>query len=261
MIGKRIKELRKSENLTQKQLSEKLGITTSMIGMYETAARNPSYEILNKLSDFFNVSIDFLMGEIPFKNKKEAQHSISIAVIKHLIEDQVEQCEFLELSTGLEIMMDNNFKREILTYCETLFSKFNNNEYLTNIELFELSNIIFKSIKWSIDYDGKVFLEDHLGITCMIELEFEKINRVTLNLEESYLLKISDHDNFNLEQAPTLINLTDYSGSEYNNNNLNLKNNTKYSELLYYLENKDLSEQEIDEIKNYIDYIISKRDI
>ena len=59
-IGKRLKELRKSENLTQKQLAERLGISRVNYTRYETNTVRPDYETLILIADFFDVSLDYL---------------------------------------------------------------------------------------------------------------------------------------------------------------------------------------------------------
>ena len=51
-----------SSNLTQNAFAEKLGISRSTIGMYETGAREPDFETLEKIADYFNVDTDFLLG-------------------------------------------------------------------------------------------------------------------------------------------------------------------------------------------------------
>lgn len=56
------KRLRSSSGLTQAEMAEKLGISRSTIGMYETGAREPDFETLEKIADFFNVDIDYLLG-------------------------------------------------------------------------------------------------------------------------------------------------------------------------------------------------------
>ncbi len=56
-----LKKLRREANLTQKQLSEILDLTPAAIGLYEQGRRKPDFETLEKLADFFNVSIDFLL--------------------------------------------------------------------------------------------------------------------------------------------------------------------------------------------------------
>lgn len=56
------KRLRTSSGLTQVEMAEKLGISRSTIGMYETGAREPDFETLEKIADFFNVDTDYLLG-------------------------------------------------------------------------------------------------------------------------------------------------------------------------------------------------------
>lgn len=59
----RLKELRKSRGISQAVLADRLGMSKSTIGMYETGAITPSIEALNAIADHFNVSISYLMGE------------------------------------------------------------------------------------------------------------------------------------------------------------------------------------------------------
>lgn len=61
-FGRLLKSLRKKAGLTQKQLAEKLGITSSVVSYYELSERNPSPEILVKLSRIFHVTTDYLLG-------------------------------------------------------------------------------------------------------------------------------------------------------------------------------------------------------
>ncbi|MGN0633338.1 MAG: helix-turn-helix domain-containing protein [Oscillospiraceae bacterium] len=61
-FGKKLKELRKQNGLTQQQLGERIGVTKSVISFYELQERSPSPEVLVKLSGVFHVSTDFLLG-------------------------------------------------------------------------------------------------------------------------------------------------------------------------------------------------------
>lgn len=56
------KKLRLSRGYTQAELADLLGISRSRIGMYETGAREPDFETLEIIADFFNVDIDYLLG-------------------------------------------------------------------------------------------------------------------------------------------------------------------------------------------------------
>lgn len=68
-LGQNISELRKKRGLSQAQLADKLGIGTSTLGMYETNKREPSYQTLLSIADFFNKSIDELLGRDETKSK------------------------------------------------------------------------------------------------------------------------------------------------------------------------------------------------
>lgn len=58
----RIKELRQSLNLTQKELAEKIGFNQTVIGKYERGDLEPNLETLKKLSVIFECSIDYIIG-------------------------------------------------------------------------------------------------------------------------------------------------------------------------------------------------------
>ncbi|SNY19209.1 DNA-binding transcriptional regulator, XRE-family HTH domain [Orenia metallireducens] len=65
-LSEKLKKLRKEKEITQAELAEVLDVSTSMVGMYETNSRNPSYEILIKIADYFDVSVDYLLGRETF---------------------------------------------------------------------------------------------------------------------------------------------------------------------------------------------------
>ncbi|WP_082593479.1 helix-turn-helix domain-containing protein [Paenibacillus sp. Soil766] len=60
--GDRIALLREKRGLTQEDLSVKIGISRASLSHYETNRREPDYETINKIANFFNVSIDYLLG-------------------------------------------------------------------------------------------------------------------------------------------------------------------------------------------------------
>lgn len=68
----RLIRLRKERHLTQKQVAEGVGLTTIAIQNYESGRRKPAYDILIALADYFNVSLDYLVGrsDIPYILKK-----------------------------------------------------------------------------------------------------------------------------------------------------------------------------------------------
>ena len=60
-LGTRLKTLRVNHNLSRKQVAELIGISASMIGLYENNERLPSLPILVKLAAQYKASIDYLL--------------------------------------------------------------------------------------------------------------------------------------------------------------------------------------------------------
>ncbi len=58
----RLIKLRKEQHLTQKQVAEGVNVTEIAIQNYEAGRRKPNYDILIALADFFDVSLDYLVG-------------------------------------------------------------------------------------------------------------------------------------------------------------------------------------------------------
>lgn len=63
MLGDKIKDLRKSMNLTQVQLAKEIGIAQSTLGMIEKNRTSAGRKTLIKLADFFGVTVDYLLSE------------------------------------------------------------------------------------------------------------------------------------------------------------------------------------------------------
>ncbi len=73
MNGNKLRSLRENKGLLQKELADILQIATSTIGMYEQNRREPDNETLKKISQFFNVSIDYLLDNNNDNNKIEQE--------------------------------------------------------------------------------------------------------------------------------------------------------------------------------------------
>lgn len=67
MFTKRLKELRKEANLTQKQVAEHFNISQSAYAQWETGKLNPKKETIQMFADFFNVPYTYLTGETDSK--------------------------------------------------------------------------------------------------------------------------------------------------------------------------------------------------
>lgn len=80
MLNTKLKELRKQRKITQEDLAVILGVERSSIGKYESPTRPviPSIEILVKISQYFDISLDELLTESQDQiEKKPAAHTDS----------------------------------------------------------------------------------------------------------------------------------------------------------------------------------------
>lgn len=58
----RLTSLRKEKKLLQADVANKVGIARATYGAYEQGSRQPDFDTLEKLADFFGVSLDYLLG-------------------------------------------------------------------------------------------------------------------------------------------------------------------------------------------------------
>lgn len=65
----RLKELRESNNLTQKEISKFLEISSSQYSLYESGKRAIPIHLLIKLSRFYNTSIDYIVCDTNYLSK------------------------------------------------------------------------------------------------------------------------------------------------------------------------------------------------
>lgn len=70
-LASRLKKLRKSNNLTQTQLGHELGFSKNTIASYEQNKRRPTITTLCRLADFFNVSVDFILGHTKYQSTQD----------------------------------------------------------------------------------------------------------------------------------------------------------------------------------------------
>lgn len=70
----RIKILREEFGYTQQELADKLDGAKSTIAMYENETRKPSLEVLIKLSEIFNCSIDYILCKSDVRNHEEIKN-------------------------------------------------------------------------------------------------------------------------------------------------------------------------------------------
>ena len=76
----RLRELRAQKKLRQKDLAAQLGVAQTTVANYEQGSRFPGEKTLERIADFFDVSLDYLLGRAessirhePFPNPREAE--------------------------------------------------------------------------------------------------------------------------------------------------------------------------------------------
>ncbi|MCI8309060.1 MAG: helix-turn-helix transcriptional regulator [Clostridia bacterium] len=111
----RLKLLREEKNMLQEDLAKILSVSQKTISNYEKGLRDMSTDTLSKLSEFFDVSIDYLLGKSNIRNSKQ-EDSINEELIKigfsmkdytPPTEKQKEQIKAL-----LEVILKDNKKDE-----------------------------------------------------------------------------------------------------------------------------------------------------
>ncbi len=107
MFGKRLKILREKHHLSQQELGNKLSLAKQTISGYENGTRKPDQDILVRFADYFEVSVDYLLGRTdklqgsmnfdikfigidddPYQNLKEHLEDIE-DVVKQAVEDGI----------------------------------------------------------------------------------------------------------------------------------------------------------------------------
>lgn len=96
----RLKELRISRGITQEELAKHLNISNSAVGMYEQGRREPNQDMLKKMAEFFNVSVDYLIGGQPNANptKADLERLKKIKKLNDLFEKMTPQQQELLIS-------------------------------------------------------------------------------------------------------------------------------------------------------------------
>ena len=70
-IGARIRQLRLSVGMTQRDLAQRINVGNTTLSQYESGARVPSDEVKIKIASVFGVSVDYLLGASSERNSTE----------------------------------------------------------------------------------------------------------------------------------------------------------------------------------------------
>ncbi len=101
MQGERLRKLRIEKKVSQPKLAEILDVDVSTIGKWEIHNATPSARTLIELADFFNVSVDYLLG------RETENKNISLAFDEECLLSQFKKC-------------NNDNKHKIITYVNSI---------------------------------------------------------------------------------------------------------------------------------------------
>lgn len=86
VIGLRLKYLREKNDFSQKRVAESLGISNVQLSRYESGDRKPDPETLAQLADFYDVSIDYIIGRT--NNTKNNNEFNPLNEINKILDEQ-----------------------------------------------------------------------------------------------------------------------------------------------------------------------------
>ncbi|WP_449240556.1 helix-turn-helix domain-containing protein [Desulfoscipio gibsoniae] len=87
MKSERIKLLREEKNLRQEDLGKILGVGKTTISQYENGVRKPDSDMLQKIANYFCVSVDYILGRTDVRESPEK-------IVELSLQDDLELLEF-----------------------------------------------------------------------------------------------------------------------------------------------------------------------
>lgn len=113
-FGEILKELLEQHNLSQKQLAESLAMSPSALSNYIQGIREPDYNTLIRIANYFDVTTDFLLDH-PYESKFSHSEELLIHIFRSLTDDQKE----FYLEQG-KIFIRQNRKKESSLFLDSL---------------------------------------------------------------------------------------------------------------------------------------------
>lgn len=154
----RLKELKEASGKTQARIAEDLGITPQAFSYYMNG-REPDYDILVKIAQYFNVSVDYLVGTVDVKRSENAGIYERLGLLDQTIDFFVHLKKDEEmLSLILNLLLTNPKTEEILrnislyirpdSYIEKIASAMNSQKEEYKLSLNEItSDLLLSAIK------------------------------------------------------------------------------------------------------------------
>ena len=121
-MGKRIKEIRESLNMTQSELADKLGLSVHTVSKYEQGQRNPKIEMLQKIATALNVPVQELL-ELD-EDKESFDEEINL--LSKMLEDNTMLKQNLDVLTRKDVKSLTDFQNIINGFVTGIVSSITN---------------------------------------------------------------------------------------------------------------------------------------
>ena len=105
--------IRKESHATQQEVADYLGISRQAYGNYESGKREPDYETLLKLGEYFNCSIDYLLG-----SSRGVRYPLLSEFERNLLEQY--RCSLFAINYNQRFTSISRTKRSSPTLCPTI---------------------------------------------------------------------------------------------------------------------------------------------
>ena len=101
-----LKSLRKEFGVSQKTLAEAIGVSQQSINKYENHNIEPDIATLIRIADFFNTSVDYIIGNTDIKRKIEKVHSYQLNSEEGVMLEKYRQLSNKQ-KLSIDMIMDN----------------------------------------------------------------------------------------------------------------------------------------------------------
>lgn len=131
MFDNRLVILREELNLTKREAAEKLNLPYTTYSNYENDEREPNSEMLIKISKFYNVSTDFLLGLTPIRKKENEQMCEVLGLSEKSIEHLKEMALFCydmpqkknyQLTEAIDFLLKSDRYNELISTLSMYYS-------------------------------------------------------------------------------------------------------------------------------------------
>lgn len=186
MFARRILELREAKGLSRQKVADDLGITRASLEYYEKGLRTPNLNIIREISDYYQVSIDFLFGKID-----TATHDMNI--------------KFVSDFTGLNEKSLNILRKPSIGEKIDIVNSFvESRQFLIILELIDESGIYLSG---SIDDFSKAIDDPESMFSITKEAVFQKYELYQLKQFQAQKTLSDFIEQYNKNDLETLISL------------------------------------------------------